>query len=104
LLETLAEALRDVSGDEHEQILELASMLRDFRALRVPQAREPRVSLRVFTAAAKRAVLASRALQSGLEREFLEPLTEQSLAHEFNPQRPIQSRSRRLPASVVVRS
>jgi len=64
-------------------------MLRDFRALRVPEAREPKVSLRVFTSAAKRAVFASRALQSGLEREFLELLTEHGLAHEFEPQRSI---------------
>ena len=64
-------------------------MLRDFRALRVPEAREPKVSLRVVTSAAKRAVLASRALQSGLEREFLELLTEHGLAHEFEPQRSI---------------
>lgn len=57
--------------------------------MRVPNALQERVSLKVLTAAAKRAVRQSRALESGLEREFYELLTELNLGGEFAPQRSI---------------
>jgi hypothetical protein len=89
VLIALGDALRDLAVEEETDMMDLLGVVRDFRAVRVPNARRPRVRLRVLIQAAARALAASRALQSGLERAFLELLSEMAIAHEFRPQRPI---------------
>jgi hypothetical protein len=89
VLEAFADAVGRASQEEYAQMAELLRLLGEFRSVRVPNAQRNTVSLSVLTAAARRTVLASRALQSGLEREFYELLSELGLAGEFTPQRVI---------------
>jgi hypothetical protein len=86
-LEAMTQALRALEPRDAQHVVGLLGAVSDLRSVRVPHASQPRVSLAIAVRAVQRAAQAARALESGLERAFLELVSEAGIDSEFVPQK-----------------